>query len=181
MAIKSLIQSGYGQVELNDVAFRRDGRIEAQFPMEADLEFMENGAIYALDGAKGEVKEGSDEALAAGLPLALHYSAERLHDERLQGLKNFRLTPDRELPRLGYLSVGDQITTNNAEYDDEDFADLAALKAAAAAGTLFAVGGKSARWVLTADAAVANAVVAQVKFTTMPDGQPAVGLYVIKV
>ena len=30
MATKRLVISGYGQVELNNVAFRRDGRIEAQ-------------------------------------------------------------------------------------------------------------------------------------------------------
>ena len=30
MAIKRMVIDGYGQVELNQVAFRRDGRIEAQ-------------------------------------------------------------------------------------------------------------------------------------------------------
>ena len=35
MAIKRMVIDGYGQVELNQVAFRRDGRIEAQCALDA--------------------------------------------------------------------------------------------------------------------------------------------------
>ena len=35
MAINRLAKNGYGQLELNQVAFRRDGRIEAQCALDA--------------------------------------------------------------------------------------------------------------------------------------------------
>ena len=47
-----MIIDGYGQVELNNVAFRRDGRIEAQCkPDETDFSqaVVENGMLLAVD------------------------------------------------------------------------------------------------------------------------------------
>ena len=54
MATKRLVISGYGQVELNNVAFRRDGRIEAQCaPNATDFAniTVENGMLLAVDDA----------------------------------------------------------------------------------------------------------------------------------
>ena len=35
MALQKMEKKGYGQLELNNVAFRRDGRIEAQCALDA--------------------------------------------------------------------------------------------------------------------------------------------------
>ena len=35
MALKRLVIEGFGQLELNNVAFRRDGRIEAQCALDS--------------------------------------------------------------------------------------------------------------------------------------------------
>ena len=92
---------GYGQIELNNVAFRRDGRIEAQCAL-YDKEFAknqaeyvggkiyaENGMILAVDNINRVVRLPGAEA--ADLPLAINYSTEHLYDERHQGLKDFYL------------------------------------------------------------------------------------------
>lgn len=48
MAIKRLETPGYGVLELNNVAFRRDGRIEAQCKAADTTMTLENGAILQL-------------------------------------------------------------------------------------------------------------------------------------
>ena len=91
MSLKRLVIDGYGQLELNNVAFRRDGRIEAQCKLdETDFKSVpaENGMLLAVDNVKRVVRfPKSDEKM----PLALHYSTEHMYDERLPGLKNFKL------------------------------------------------------------------------------------------
>lgn len=66
MATKRLVISGYGQVELNNVAFRRDGRIEAQCaPNATDFKSIpvENGMLLAVDDANHCVKLPVDGSL----------------------------------------------------------------------------------------------------------------------
>ena len=128
MAIKRMVIDGYGQLELNQVAFRRDGRIEAQCALDA-ADFAkvsaENGMLLAVDNVNRTVKfykEGSD------LPIALNYSTEHLYDDRHQSLKNFKLDiADGFYPRLGYLDIGDKFVSNCLAYDDAEFADEDAL------------------------------------------------------
>ena len=91
MSLKRLVIDGYGQLELNNVAFRRDGRIEAQCKLdETDFKSVpaENGMLLAVDNVKRVVRFPKSEEK---MPLALHYSAEHMYDERLPGLKNFKL------------------------------------------------------------------------------------------
>ncbi len=178
MALKRLTIDGYGQIELNNVAFRRDGRIEAQCALDStDFASIpaENGMLLAVDNVKRVVRM----PLASGetMPLALHYSAEHMYDERLPGLKNFKLERGSFLPRMGYLALGDKFTTNCVCYDDAEFASEDDLVAAlekikdapvyAAASELGAL-----KLTKTADGAVCR-VLAK---TTMPDGQMAVKL-----
>ena len=117
MAIKRLTIDGYGQVELNNVAFRRDGRIEAQCkPDTTDFASVpvENGMLLAVDNVARTVKFATDDSL----PIALVYTAEHNYDERTPGLKSFKTNvTDDHYPRLGYLSVGDKFTTNCISYD----------------------------------------------------------------
>lgn len=116
MALKRLVVDGFGQLELNNVAFRRDGRIEAQCALDnTDFAIIpaENGMLLAVDNVNRVVKFAKD----AKLPIALNYTTEHMYDERTPGLKNFKLERGTFLPRLGYLTKGDKFTTNCVSYD----------------------------------------------------------------
>lgn len=115
MADKKLNKGlGYGQIELNQCAFRRDGRIEAQCKIEG-ADYVENGMILAIDNTKREVRYPAEDDYMFGL----NYTSEHMYDERLVGgLKYYKTDKDSFLPRLGYLAVGDKYTTNTVIYDD---------------------------------------------------------------
>lgn len=166
MATK-LEKVGYGQLELNQVAFRRDGRIEAQCKLAENIAYIENGMLLAVNNMNRTVdyvKSGNVH------PIALHYSSEHMYDERANALKNFKLDANSFLPRMGYLSAGDRYTTNTVEFEgyDNEEAFLAALGTT----TLYAHAAADGYHLVnaTADNAIALAVAA----TTMPDGQNAV-------
>ena len=116
MADKKLNEGfGYGQIELNQCAFRRDGRIEAQCKIADGIDFIENGGIFAIDNVKHEVGYPA----AGSYMFGLNYTSEHMYDERLAGgLKYYKTDKDSFLPRLGYLAVGDKYTTNTVIYDD---------------------------------------------------------------
>lgn len=189
MALKRFTIDGYGQLELNQCAFRRDGRIEAQCALDpakfaksqaenvAGKVYAENGMILAVDNINRIVKlpvEGED------FPLALNYTTEHMYDERRQGLKDFYLPAGTFYPRLGYLSRGDKFTTNCLCYDGDEFADdetlIQALEKIKEA-KVYAVHSELGAIKLTKTADGAEMLV--VKYYTMPDGQPAVKLQVI--
>jgi hypothetical protein len=168
-----LVIDGYGQVELNNVAFRRDGRIEAQCkPDETDFSdaVVENGMLLAVDNVARTVKFATD----SSLPVALVYSAEHMYDERKPGLKNFYLKgKDDFLPRLGYLAVGDKYTTNCVAYDSSEFADDSAFESALEAldsTPLWAGIDASGAHKVSATAPTAGPKIRVIKKTTMPDG-----------
>jgi hypothetical protein len=135
MGLKRFVIDGYGQVELNQVAFRRDGRIEAQCALGDDFNDVsaENGMLLSVNNVKRVVNfPKSDEIY----PVALNYTTEHMYDERANGLKDFKLDKGEFLPRLGYLAVGDKFTTNCLCYDDAEFAsDEALIEAYAAVET----------------------------------------------
>lgn len=181
MSVKYTID-GYGQLELNNVAFRRDGRIEAQCALSA-ADFSEevpaeNGMLLAVDKANNVVKLPVD----GSLPIALNYTAEHMYDERHPALKNFKLVPDTFYPRMGYLSVGDLFTTNCLCYKDADYANEEALETALTACNKTAVYGgadASGRICLSKAAPTYGPKLKVVKYYTMADGQKAVKLQVI--
>lgn len=170
-----LVKSGqYAQVELNQVAFPRDGRIEAQCALSNEFSEekpAENGMILVVDNEDRVIRfpaEGKDKD---GTIYALNYSSEHLYDERTLGsLRYFRLVPGEFYPRLGYLAVGDKFTTNAIAVEESG---LDALKGK------IVVPGTTGYWTEGAigDRAVAAKVIA---ITTMPDGQKAVKLQVVK-
>ena len=182
MATKRLVISGYGQVELNNVAFRRDGRIEAQCaPNATDFESIpvENGMLLAVDDANHCVKLPVD----GSLPIALVYSTEHMYDERTPGLKNFKLNgSDDFFPRLGYLSVGDKYRTNCICYDDGEFTSeeqlITALKACATTA-VYGMADASGATKLSATAGTFGPKLKVVAFDTMPDGQKGIKLQVL--
>ena len=182
MALKRFEIDGYGQIELNNVAWRRDGRIEAQCKLDA-VDFKdipaENGMLLAVDKANGVIKFAVDDTL----PIAVHYSTEHMYDERTPGLKNFALPRGTFLPRMGYPAVGDLWTSNTLCYDDGEFADDYALKAALEKinetpvyGGISEIGAVK----LSKTAPSVGPVIKVVKYYTMPNGTPGVKLQVFK-
>lgn len=178
MSLKRLVIDGFGQLELNNCAFRRDGRIEAQCALDA-TDFAkipaENGMLLAVDGVKRTIRMPKESGET--MPLALNYTAEHMYDERTPGLKNFSLERGSFLPRMGYLATGDKFTTNCLCYDDSEFADEDALVSAlegVATTALYAAASPIGAWKITATAT--NAVAMVIKKTTMPDGQLAAQL-----
>ena len=187
MAFKRFVIDGFGQLELNNVAFRRDGRVEAQCALDAtDFASVpaENGMLLAVDRVNRTVKffDSSDDTY----PIALNYTAEHMYDERANALKDFKLERGSFLPRLGYLAVGDLFTTNCISYDkgsgSGQFANDAAVETALAAiGTTPLYGGASADGTIAlgTSAPVKGPVLKVVEKTTMPDGTLGVKFQVL--
>ena len=173
--------SGYGQVELNNVAFRRDGRIEAQCALDTtDFASVpaENGMILRVK--KADHKICFADASAANQLYALNYSTEHIYDERTPGLKNFKLeSKDDFFPRVGYLAAGDLWTTNCIDLGS--YANASAVASALASGEVYAAVGTQGAVVLDSAVPSVGPVIQVIKKTTMPDGQDAFQLQVLKV
>lgn len=176
MSLKRFTIDGKAVLELNHVAFRRDGRIVAQCKMGADVNEMENGMLMAVDEVTRTVNFPA--AANTGL-IALHYSTEHLYDERHPELNHFSLKKGSFLPRLCYLAAGDKFTTNCIAYDDQEFANDAAVKAAIkACGTtaLYGVPCANGAIKLTANSGnvpTGSVVLQVVAETTIPNGDYA--------
>ena len=174
---KKLEKIGYGQLELNQVAFRRDGRIEAQCKIAesiADTEkgglgYIENGMLLAVNNIDRTVNYA---ASGNTHPVALHYSTEHMYDERANALKDFKLDAGSYLPRLGYLSAGDKYTTNTVAYDNTKWTTEDAFWAVLGTKPLYAHVGTDGYHLV--DETATNAIAMAVAATTMPDGQRAV-------
>lgn len=185
MAIKRLVIDGYGQLELNNVAFRRDGRVEAQCAL-ATEDFAdavaENGMLLAVDNVTRTVKFATDDEL----PIAINYSAEHMYENDKFGLKDFSLSlKDGFCPRLGYLSVGDKFTTNCIAYDDTEYSTEEDLKEALEQTALEdtpVYGGISDIGAIKVSATkpTVGPVLLAVKGYTMPDGQFGVKFQTLK-
>ena len=163
MAI-TITRDGYSQVEPNHLSAPRDGRVYAQLPANEDITILENGMFVKYDYAAGEVNFTGDGAWM------LVYNEEKLYDERKQAHKDWAQKVEdsydgKIYPRVFGLVAGDIFTTN-----------------AFAEGTSLAVGDTV---VPGADGFLAagdtgDLVLKVVKEYTLPDGQPAVKLQVIK-
>lgn len=183
MALKRLVIDGYGQVELNQVAFRRDGRVEAQCALD-NTDFAstvaENGMLLAVDQVNRKLKlPGATEAK----PVVLVYSAEHIYDERTPGLMNYKNEKDGFYPRCGYLSVGDKYTTNCISYDSSTYATEAALKTAidnVATTPLYAGISTDGSHFISASEPSYGPVLLVRRGFTMPDGTYGVQLYCTK-
>ena len=184
MAIKRMVIDGYGQVELNQVAFRRDGRIEAQCaldPVDFAKVSAENGMLLAVDNVARTIKfykEGSD------LPIALNYSTEHMYSDKHNALKDFKLDiADGFYPRLGYLAIGDKFTSNCLAYNDSEFADEDALEEAYNNGDALYGGVSEIGAILVSKTKpIAGPVLKAIKGPgagSMPDGQFAIKFQVI--
>ena len=163
---------GYGQIELNQCAFRRDGRIEAQCKIEG-ADYVENGMILAIDNTKREVRYPA----AGDYMFGLNYTSEHMYDERLVGgLKYYKTDKDSFLPRLGYLAVGDKFTTNTVVYDADDITTMVYGYVKAGDNGYIRLSATKPEDAI-ADAPLLRVIDAK---ATMPNGAPAVKFQCIK-
>lgn len=181
MAINRLTIDGFGQLELNNAAFRRDGRVEAQCKIDetAFTSAMENGMLVSVDKVNNKIV-----AANAELPIGIVYTAEKGYEADKHGLKSFAIQPGSDiLPRVGYLEMGDIFTTNTVSYDTTEFTNDAALITALKAYATTAVyGGISTDGSIKLSATAPNAgpvlKVINGDFS-MPDGQFGIKLQVM--
>ena len=188
--LKRFTIDGFGQLELNQVAFPRDGRIEAQCALSDDFAEVpaENGMLLAVDNINRIVK-----LPVAGekFPIALNYSTEHMYDERYQALKNFNIKKDMKngyfYPRMGYLAVQDKFTTNCLCFDTDEFANEQALmdaykpealKKAPLYGGISEMGAIKVSKVAPTEGPVLMAVLGT-GAGSMPDGQFAIKFHVV--
>jgi hypothetical protein len=170
MAIQQFAKEGFGQVELNNAAFRRDGRIEAQVEY-VGTEPLENGSFAGVD----TVTRTTNLAQSTDKLVGLVYSAE--HQYEKWGLKDFAVY-EGEYPRIGYLSIGDKFTTNKIKYDDGDYADETAIETAVTGAGVYAA--LDAGIIKLQTTAPANGIAFKAsEYTTLPDGQAAIKFVVI--
>lgn len=162
MALTKLAKIGYGQLELNFAAFRRNGAIEAQCKIAEGIDYLENGMLLAVDRVNRTVgyPTGDNDVIA------LNYTTEHMYDERANALRDFKLDKDTFCPRLGYIGVADKFTTNTVCYDD------------AAAINTYKYGKPCTTEGFKGYIELTNtregAAVEVLEITTMPDGQTAV-------
>lgn len=186
MAQTRLVIDGYGQLELNNVAFRRDGRIEAQCALDTtDFATVpaENGMLLAVDKIAGTIRMPDSSEVC---PVGLNYTSEHMYDERANALKDFKLTiKDGFYPRIGYLAVGDKFTTNCVSYDsakDATWTDEEKfIEALGNIGTTKLYGTQSADGsiLVSATAPAEGIKLLVIQKTTMPDGQLGIKFQVI--
>ena len=108
----------YAIVELNKVASRKTGEIEAQCKLAEEfkkdgIKALENGAIVYIKAATDEIVSTFDEATSVNAKY-LPFSNPRRYEDGKTGMENFRYetSDDKYLPRLFKLTVGDIFTTN---------------------------------------------------------------------
>ena len=101
----------YSIVELNKVASRKTGEIEAQCQLDSTVAELENGAIVYIEAATDTiVKEKTNTCVDA---MYLHFSNPRRYEDGKTGMENFVYTrSEKYLPRLYKLTAGDIFTTD---------------------------------------------------------------------
>ena len=132
----------YGQIEPNQVWFDRAGMVEAQSKLDprefSDAQvapltkFVRETAPGAKDGVKIVAQNGAflmvdkhnylaqvptKAGKTAGLRVGVNYSTEKLYNQFAPQRRNFFLTTEDWLPRIGYVEAGERITTNTVQWD----------------------------------------------------------------
>lgn len=188
----------FATVELNQVAFPKTGMVVSQTPLGAEFTEeapCENGMWVLADKARGFI--GSI-ANAADTPIGIVYTSEKEYDMYHYGLKTFGRKVKGDYPRVGIFSLGDTITSNCLQYDDEvefkattgedaqtsDEVLFEALKKdlSVAANALYVVPVVgSAVPKLTKTKPQSGTYAKIVKFYTVPNGEPGVKYQVVSL
>lgn len=130
----------YSVAELNKVASRKTGEIEAQCALADGIDALYNGEIVYVDAVNNKITKtfNANNCVDA---IYLHFSNPRRYEDGHSGMENFKyernddanIFGDKYLPRVYKLTVGDIFTTN---YDfDADNGSI--LSAKLAKGTAF--------------------------------------------
>lgn len=100
--------SAHGVVEHNFLASEATRQIEAQTPVNKDIETLENGMILFIDRKANEIVKEE-----VSCPYLMH-STVRYYRAGERGLKHFvfNVNNEEELPRLWKLAEGDSFHTN---------------------------------------------------------------------
>ena len=133
----------YGQIEPNQVWFDRAGMVEAQSRLDkrefsnrqedplkvfaagtpgakyADAAKIvaQNGAFLMVDKHNYMAQVPTRAGKTAGLRVGINYSTEKLYNQFAPQRRNFFLTTEDWLPRIGYVEAGERITTNTVQWD----------------------------------------------------------------
>lgn len=192
MAVQKLTKKGYGQLEINVGIFSRTGNIEAQMPLDPE-EFpadeldkvAENGMLFAVDRVNKVLKKATQELAKTHL-IGINYSAEHMYDPRLNySYRNFALHGGEDfLPRIGFMTKGEEFHTNTVCYDTGTFAaETNLIEAFGELDTTPLYAGiasdGSGYWEITKTLPTAGPIAQVVEYATMPDGQHCVVLSII--
>ena len=132
----------YGQIEPNQVWFDRAGMVEAQSRLDprefsdaqvapltkfvrettpgagdAQKIVAQNGAFLMVDKHNYLAQVPTKAGKTAGLRVGVNYSTEKLYNQFAPQRRNFFLTTEDWLPRIGYVEAGERITTNTVQWD----------------------------------------------------------------
>lgn len=102
----------YATVELNKVASRKTGEIEAQCKLDAGIDTLENGAIMFVQAEDNTIVADYNANKCVDA-MYLHFSNPRRYEDGHTGMENYVYeNNDGYLPRLYKLTTGDIFTTN---------------------------------------------------------------------
>ena len=109
-------------VELNKVASRKTGEIEAQCKLAEGIDTLDNGAIMLIEATTDTIVPFGYTAAEGEVlvdAMYLHFSNPRRYEDGKTGMENFRYetSDNKVLPRLFKLTAGDLFMT------DYDFGD----------------------------------------------------------
>lgn len=131
----------YGQIEENQTWFNRAGMVEAQCKLDPEqfsdtqvaplTKFVaaagttpatkivaQNGAFLMVNKAKYRAEIPTAAGARLGYPVGINYSSEKLYNQFAPQRRNFFLTTQDWLPRIGYVEKGMRITTNTVQWDE---------------------------------------------------------------
>lgn len=138
--------SNYGQIEENQTWFNRAGMVEAQCALDpecfSDVQVAplaksalaiaaeggtpngekivaQNGAFLQIDKANYLATIPTKAGKGIGMPVGINYSSEKLYDDFKKARRNFFLTTQDWLPRIGYVDRGMRITTNTVQWNTD--------------------------------------------------------------
>jgi hypothetical protein len=102
----------YATAELNKVASRKTGEIEAQCKLDASIDTLENGAIMFVQAEDNTIVADYDADKCVDA-MYLHFSNPRRYEDGHTGMENYVYENNEGyLPRLYKLTTGDIFTTN---------------------------------------------------------------------
>lgn len=173
----------YATLELNQVAFPKNGMVVSQTPLGSEFTKdapCENGMWVLADKSKGTIGSITD---VSDTPVGIVYTAEKEYDNSHYGLKTFGRKVAGDYPRVGIFSLGDTVTTNCLQYDTTEYATkenlYTALEAYATTPVYVVPVAGSPVPKLTATKPTANIYGKVTKFYTVPNGEKGVKYQIV--